>query len=114
MRKLKWNKSENIIQNDSIDVPNFVYRAIYEKNFTLEYKKFKRRVWGSEKLRTGVQWRFSISPLVGERKEGYKYQLLISGLSGINGHIYIYTVDEGKNISEEIVEFFIDKFKTIK
>lgn len=117
MSKLVWKKVKSIrtagIQFDpSRDV---WYRAIYEKSFPLEYKKFGKRTWGSSRLEASIQWRFSIHPRnTITEQEPAKYQLLIAGLSGINGHIYVDTVDEGKKIAQEICDYFIKKMQSIK
>ena len=108
MTKLKWEKTEGMMGG-------FRHRAIYERTFSLDYKKFGKRVWGSGKLETGIQWIFAISSRnTVTEEEPSPYQLLIGGLSGINGHVYVSNVDEGKKIAQEICDYFIKEMRKIK
>lgn len=100
MNRLTWE-----IKEDGIDKAQW-FRAEFSNERTLLYKKFGK-TWGSEELTSGIDCSFSISPIKTTKGSDFQYMLLISGLSDINGHIYLHTIDEGKKISEEILEFFL-------
>ncbi len=112
MTKLIWTK---IKSNMPTGESYIWYRSIYEKNFSLNYKKFGD-TWGTGILETGIFWKFSIHPrnIDVRNINDFKYQLLISGLSVINGHVYVHSVDDGKKIAQEICDYFIEKIKSIK
>lgn len=116
MSKLKWveivKSSKTGELSDSFKDTR--YKAVYEKTFLFEYKKFGRGVWGSDKLEVRIRWEFVIAPRPpASGKKTSPYQLVIRGLSSINGHIYISSVVEGKKISQEICDYFIKSFKSV-
>lgn len=106
--KLMWKKVKDKLHSLPSEKRDWL-KAVYEFNIKMDYKKFGKH-WGANVLESGVRFCFSIHPRI-TPDEKYKYQLLIIGLSDINGHIYVETIERGKEIAQEILDYFLKEYK---